>query len=207
MFYADAAVSAPRRFSKGAKLLISQIRARLDEHQDYIHDAADAHAAVLVALTNEADPQVVLTRRAAHLKRHPGEVAFPGGKWEEGDESLLCTALRESHEEVALEPHQVEVIQQLSTAHTRHKTRVVPYVGLIPTGLQLQPELNELECIFHVPFSFLADSRNLRVQQVTYEGEPLNVAYFEYEGFNIWGMTARILVELVNIVYGPRLIY
>lgn len=187
--------------------MISEIRARLEAHQDFFHDEHEVRAAVLVALTDEAEPQVILTRRAAHLKRHPGEVAFPGGKWEPEDDSLLITALRESHEEMALHPQYVEVVQQLSTAQTRDRTKVAPFVGIVPPGVQLEPELNELDCIFRVPFSFIADANNLQVTEVVHEGQPLKVAHFIYDDFNIWGMTARILVELVNIVYGPRLVY
>lgn len=97
---------------------------------------------------------VILTKRADHLNSHSGEVSLPGGKWELQDDSLMRTALRETHEEIGMEPHWVDVISTLPVAHTWQGIEVTPYVGIVAENLPLTPNPNELDAIFEVPLSF-----------------------------------------------------
>lgn len=155
-------------------------------------------AAVLLALTSEPEPRLVLTRRAAHLNDHAGEVALPGGMWEAEDSSLLHTALRESHEEMALPPQDVKPIATLPIRKTRYGVRVTPYVGIIPAGLSLAPELAELDAVFRVPLPYLLDKNNLVRDQFPVAGEEYWLPCYHFAGYRIWGFTLAILVDFLN---------
>ncbi|MFA7554528.1 MAG: CoA pyrophosphatase [Spongiibacteraceae bacterium] len=156
-------------------------------------------AAVLVAITvGAAEPEVILTRRAQHLKLHPGEAAFPGGKKDPEDSSLLYTALREANEEVGLLADNVEYIGQLNQRLTRSAIRVSPYVGLVSSEVQLTPNLNELDCIYRLPLGFLLDTANVNYEQVLYQGRLIQVPYFVYRHHRVTGMTALVLMDLMN---------
>ncbi|HEY7884036.1 MAG TPA: CoA pyrophosphatase, partial [Cellvibrionaceae bacterium] len=113
-------------------------------------------AAVLVPIVTLANPELILTRRAAHLASHAGEIAFPGGRWEPDDQTLLHTALRESHEEIALPPHAVIPLGTLPVYCTRAGVRVTPVVGLVPEQQAFVPQLAELDSIFTVPLHFFS---------------------------------------------------
>lgn len=158
-------------------------------------------AAVLLALTRESDPQLVFTRRAQHMKSHPGQVAFPGGKWEQGDSSLLFTALRESEEEVALAPAEVELIAKLPQRRTRLGVQVTPYLGFIRPGLPLLADPAELDAIFHVPLSYLLESQHLIKKQVDVLGNWCWMPCYHYAGYTIWGFTLTVLVDMLNRVF------
>lgn len=158
-------------------------------------------AAVLLALTREIDPRLVFTQRAQHMKSHPGQVAFPGGKWEPDDSSLLFTALRESEEEVALAPAEVELIAMLPQRRTRLGVKVTPYLGFIRPDLRLLPDPTELEAIFHVPLSYLLEPQHLIKKQVNVLGTWCWMPCYHYAGYTIWGFTLTVLVDLLNRVF------
>lgn len=158
-------------------------------------------AAVLLALTREIDPRLVFTQRAQHMKSHPGQVAFPGGKWEPDDSSLLFTALRESEEEVALAPSEVELIAMLPQRRTRLGVKVTPYLGFIRPDLRLLPDPAELEAIFHVPLSYLLEPQHLSKKQVNVLGTLCWMPCYHYAGYTIWGFTLTVLVDLLNRVF------
>ncbi len=156
-------------------------------------------AAVLLALTDTVRPEVILTLRAQHLRRHRGEVALPGGKWEPGDASLWHTALRESAEEVALEPDQVEYLGALPPLLSRYGLKVAPFVARVPDALELIPNPDELEQIFTVPLDFFAREEMLGVRVVERDGVRYRCPSFRYCGFEIWGLTALILLQLTAL--------
>ncbi len=97
----------------------------------------DADAAVLIAVTAEREPQIILTVRAAHMRSHPGEVAFPGGRRDAADRGLVDTALRESHEEIGLDPRCVEILAAGRQRTSRFGVRVYPFVGVVPADVRL----------------------------------------------------------------------
>jgi len=140
--------------------MLENLRDRLQAHVPQRLALKMPRAAVLLPIVDRPEPTLLFTRRAAHLKQHSGQVAFPGGKWEHGDNDLLDTALREAEEEIALPPDRVQLLGRLSDVISLHGIRVTPYVGLIPADLPLVPELGELDAIFEVPLThFLEDKR------------------------------------------------
>lgn len=160
------------------------------------------NSAVLVAITNcSIEPEILLTRRAKHLNRNPGEVCFPGGKWEEQDSDLLATALRESEEEVGLPPTEVEVLGGLRPIVARSGLNVVPYVGIIEPNLDLKPTSDELDHVFSTPLRYFMDENNISPYTFNYKGAQMRFPSFVYDEYIIWGLTAYIIVEMVNSVY------
>lgn len=172
-----------------------------------LSDKTQTPAAVLLAITDNADnPQVILTRRSQHLSTHKGQVAFPGGKAESFDKDPEATALREAHEEIGLDPVSVQVVGQMGQVLSRQGFVVTPIVGVVPehqiTGLV--PNLDELDRIFTVPISFLVNNSPVMDEISISEGVQ-QVPSFYYEDYRIWGMTAFILAEFVNLVYDARI--
>lgn len=156
-------------------------------------------AAVLLALTRESVPQVVLTRRADHLNSHSGEVALPGGMWEPEDDDLIHTALRESWEEVAMPPESVDIRAQLPYRLTRLGVGVTPFVGVIPPDQTFIANPAELDSIFHVPITFFLDQRNCSSFPLAIDGQELWFPCYDFEAYRIWGMTLNVLIDLLNI--------
>jgi 8-oxo-dGTP pyrophosphatase MutT (NUDIX family) len=156
-------------------------------------------AAVLIALTDRASgPEVLLTKRAEHLSSHSGEVSFPGGKWDDNDETLLQTALRESEEEIGLEPSVVEVLAPLQSGITRWGIKVTPFVGIVPDQVTLTPNPGELDAVFRVPISFFLADQRIRTDLYRRSEGMFWAPAYDFEGFEIWGFTARILVDFLN---------
>jgi 8-oxo-dGTP pyrophosphatase MutT (NUDIX family) len=154
-------------------------------------------------------PTVVLTRRAAHLRNHRGEVSFPGGRQEDHDPDLVTTALREAQEEIALDPAIVEVIGELDRLSTfTSRSEIHPYVGVLrrpPGRLVAQP--SEVERILHVPLADLLHPDAFHAERWTFpNGVDRSLFFYEIEGDTIWGATARMLTQLLAIALGvdPR---
>lgn len=119
----------------------------------------EAQAAVLIAITNENDPKVLLTRRSIHMNNHAGEVSFPGGKRDSSDTSNIVVALREAQEETALNPFDVQLLGDLPMQRARSGLSVKPIVGLIPPEVTLIPQPTEIDRIFFVPLQQLIETR------------------------------------------------
>lgn len=184
--------------------LIVQIRQRLSLHQPRVMPSDLPNASVLVPITRDpVRPEVILTRRTEHMSTHKGQVAFPGGKQDATDTSLLHTALRESHEEIGLVPSAVEVVGQLGEVVSLHGIRVTPYVGLVETEVELTANPYELESIFRVPLDYFFDAKPIRRDRITYMDQALSVPAYHYETagkrYEIWGLSAMILVEFLNL--------
>lgn len=160
-------------------------------------------AAVLVPVVLEPEPSVLLTVRASHLKSHPGQVSFPGGMMEAIDRSLAHTALRETEEEIALQASQIEVFGELSTTLSKDGVLVYPYVGVLTSAENSWASPDEIAEIFSVPWSFFA-SETPEMQSIERHGICFEVPHFHYNGKHIWGLTAMILLELINLVEGTE---
>lgn len=181
---------------------IDLLQQRLADYQPALVAGEHPDAAVLVAITRDGSaPKLLLTRRAAHMKLHPGESAFPGGKCDPDDVSSLATALREANEEVGLNAVDFQQLGQLDQWVTGSRIRVTPVVGLISDLTDLTPNLQELDVIFKVPLDFFMRADNLNIERVLYSGRWWVVPRFEYEGFTISGVTALIIVNLMNTVF------
>ena len=162
-------------------------------------------AAVLVTLSAEAEPQVLLGRRAAHLKHHPGEIAFPGGKRESIDTTPWCTARREANEEAGIEHSQVQPLGELPPLVTRTGFEVHPCVARVPVELPLVIDKQEFESLFRRPLLQFADPALFRIEAMTVGGETRAVPHYQLRGDNIWGVTAAVLAMLANIAYDAGL--
>ncbi|WP_339949978.1 CoA pyrophosphatase [uncultured Albimonas sp.] len=156
-------------------------------------------AGVLCALVDRGDGaglRVVLTRRADHLRKHAGQVAFPGGGLEAGDESLLHAALREAEEEIGLAPSGVEVVGEIDGHETVTGFAVTPFVGFIDPGFVARPDPGEVAEVFEPPLDFLMDPANHIRESRMYQGQRRFFYAMPWEGRYIWGATARMLVGL-----------
>jgi len=179
--------------------MLDLLRHRLTSYRPMRLRSDRPQASVLIALTDSPDPEVILTRRASHLSTHRGEVAFPGGKQDDTDPDLLYTALREAQEEVGLDPALVEVIGSLGQVMSKHQLQVTPWVGIVPPDLCLEPNPHELESLFRVPLSFFLEDRRQRTDAINFRGKTHYVPAYQYGDYVIWGLTAYMLVELLNV--------
>ena len=160
-----------------------------------------ADAAVLMAMTREDIPRLILTQRAAHLKSHAGEVAFPGGKRDKTDSSLIYTALREAQEEIALNPQDVEVVGELGIFTSRVGIKVKPIIGLLDDIPHLTPSPDEIDSIFTVPLEVFLQQKPNYQHKIKYMGLSIPVPSFNHEGYVIWGLTGFMIVEFMHQVY------
>ncbi len=151
-------------------------------------------AAVLMAISHEAEPQLLLTRRTAHLKRHAGQVAFPGGRQDEGDAGPVATALREAQEEVSLPADVVEVLGTLDPYRTGTGFLVTPVVGVVPPGLTLRADPAEVDTLFHVPLAHVIDPANHVQESAMWQGRQRQYWTIRHDRFHIWGATAGMIV-------------
>ncbi|WP_188720510.1 CoA pyrophosphatase [Actibacterium pelagium] len=153
-------------------------------------------AAVLVGVT--MDGSVLLTKRSSRLKHHPGQIAFPGGKQDEGDANLAATALREAQEEVGLPTEIVDIIGTLPTHETVTSFTVTPIVGLIRERFDPLPEAGEVEEVFTVPLTHVTNPARFQVEYRRWQGRRRRYYTVPYGPYYIWGATARILRGLAE---------
>jgi 8-oxo-dGTP pyrophosphatase MutT (NUDIX family) len=157
-------------------------------------------AAVLLPLYGwPDDPGLVFTERRADLRRHAGEISFPGGRRDAGDADLRATALREAEEEIGLDPAVVELGEELPATNTFVTGyRIHPFVGRIPHPgeLDLRPNPAEVETVLTFSLEILRESYEMR--RLVRRGVPIHTPTYEIEGQLIWGATARILGDLLT---------
>lgn len=183
------------------RLAASLVAGHRREIPDLLSDArfADAdrtaRAAVLIAVTDKPHPGVILTQRPHGMRDHPGQVAFPGGKLNPGEDAVAA-ALREAHEELALSPQDVRVIGATDRYHTGTGFDVTPIVAVVPPDLDLTPDPREVEAWFEAPLSLLLKRENWREQEVFWRGDMRKYLELHYKGFRIWGVTAAIIANL-----------
>jgi len=160
---------------------------------------AMTEAGVLVPLIERpSGVHVVLTKRAAHLSSHPGQIAFPGGKRDVGDADISATALREAHEETGLDPSLVQILGQLSAHETVTGFNVIPTNGWIRTPWLVKADPGEVAEVFEVPLSHVVTAQNFQVQSRIWRGQRRSYYCVPYGPYYIWGATARILRGLAD---------
>jgi 8-oxo-dGTP pyrophosphatase MutT (NUDIX family) len=156
-------------------------------------------ASVLVPLVERgAGLALILTRRAALLKHHPGQVAFPGGKQDPADPTPLAAALREAREEIGLDPADVEILGALAPHETVTGFTVSPFVGLVAPGYRPAIDRSEVDEVFEVPLDFALDPGNFQVHARVWQGRERRYYVLPYGPHYIWGATARILRTLAD---------
>lgn len=168
---------------------------RLQQRLRFSRRIQPAHAAVLIAITNESNPKVLLTRRSAYLSNHAGEVSFPGGKRDPQDTSNIVVALREAYEETALNPFDVQLIGDLPMQKARNGMLVKPIVGLIPPKVQLVPQPTEIDRIFFASLRHLLETKPTPYE-VRFAQQSLYFPSMRVENEVVWGLTARMLISL-----------
>lgn len=158
-------------------------------------------AAVLIPLLfRDGEWWVLVTLRTQHVEHHKGQISFPGGACDPGDAGRKATALREAHEEIGIPPEAVEIVGVLDDLPTVTGFVVTPFVGVIPHSFAYQLSPSEVAAVVEVPISFLRDPDNLRVEQREYKGKLHDVLSWEYESHVIWGATARMLKNLLDLL-------
>jgi len=170
------------------------------EIEDERHFAVDTHraAAVLIPITDRAEPGVILTQRPTWLRSHAGQIAFPGGKVDESDENAIAAALREAHEELNIPPTIVDVIGVADIYFSGSGYSIAPVVGFIPADLIMRPNPKEVDDYFEVPLAFLLDPANSVRKEAAWNGQQRIYYDMQWGERRIWGVTAGIIANLVR---------
>jgi len=167
---------------------------------DVLDEEADGHgitpAAVLIAVVDRPSPTVILTLRPETMRKHPGQVSFPGGRIDPGDDGPIAAALREAEEEIGLPPSRVEVIGIADRYRTVTGFEVTPVLGIVPPDLRLTPHPGEVAAVFEAPLRHILDARHQHVRHALWRGKERTYYEIEWEGRKIWGATAAMIVNL-----------
>lgn len=156
---------------------------------------ANVEAAVLLAVTDRTEPGLILTVRREHLRTHAGQIAFPGGRIDPGEDAIEA-ALREAHEEILLTPAAVEIVGTIEPYRTVTGYIVTPVVAVIPPNLPLEPHENEVADWFEAPLAFLLDPANQQERSGLFQGRERQYYEIDWQGRRIWGATAAMIVNL-----------
>ncbi|MEP3442555.1 MAG: CoA pyrophosphatase [Sulfitobacter sp.] len=151
-------------------------------------------------IEGERGLSLLLTKRAAALKHHPGQIAFPGGKQDDGDADVIAAALREAHEEIGLSPDKVEVLGTLPPHETVTSFHVTPVIGFVAEPFEIVPEPGEVDEVFAVPLDHVLDPANYLVQSRCWRGQIRHYFVVPFGPYYIWGATARMLRSWTQII-------
>ena len=191
--------------------LVEQLRGALAASSDHVPIEGDQYdraggiyvpAAVLVAVTDRREPGVLLTLRQPHLKRHAGQIAFPGGRVDPGDTDMVAAALREAEEEIGLDPTRVEIAGTSDVYRVGTGFAVTPVVGVVPPDLPLAPHEAEVAAVFETPLAFLLAPGNHVLKSMIWEGRERSFHEIQWEDRRIWGATAGMIVNLAARLRG-----
>ncbi len=157
-------------------------------------------AAVLIAVWLRPEgARLILTKRSSHLKHHPGQIAFPGGKVDAGDSGPEAAALREAWEEIGLPPDRVEVLGRLPAHETVTNYMITPILGLVRDDFIPVPEAGEVDEVFTVPLAHVLSPARFVIEGRVWKGQPRRYFAVPYGPYYIWGATARILRNLAEM--------
>ncbi len=182
-----------------------ELRQRLCEHAPRAIQKKDLRpAAVMILIMNrDGEAHVLLTKRTDKVGTHKGQMALPGGGYDESDGDFLRTALRETEEEVGVRSADVDVLGRFDDFISIVGFHVLSYIGVIPHPYEYTINRDEIEDYVEVPLSMFVKREFGKVQQVEFEGQMYNVYHYYYHNFEIWGMTARILTDFAGKILTP----
>jgi 8-oxo-dGTP pyrophosphatase MutT (NUDIX family) len=182
--------------------LRSQIRHRLAALQRRNLTAGYSREAAVLMLIFERDgePHFLLTRRTENVQTHKGQISFPGGMRDNGEE-LQGTAVRETFEEIGIGEEDIQILGRFHDYLSVTEYRVCPFAGYLAGPFYPVPQASEVAEILEVPFSIFQDPARLRIQQRIRNGEVSDVYYYSYKNSEIWGLTARIIKDFLEILY------
>lgn len=184
-----------KEFVDHLKKMLSSRRRRVINHPPF------AHAAVLVPLYQKGgDCHLLFTKRSDQVKYHKGEISFPGGMVDEEDRELIHTALREAYEEIGLKEEDVQVIGFLDDIITVTEFIVTPIVGLFPYPYPFKVSEIEIAELIEVPLSFLLEKECFSEKEMVRMGQRELVYTYQYKDYLIWGATARILKQFLELI-------
>lgn len=187
-------------YAEGHALEVSGLMS--DAH--FAEVASSTPAAVLIAVTDRPHPGVILTQRPRDMRDHPGQVAFPGGKIDPGEDAISA-ALREAEEELAMPREAVRVIGATDEYHTGTGFCVTPVLGVVPPDLDFAPNPGEVEAWFEAPLELLLTRANWTERDVFWRGAQRQYLEMDYDGYRIWGVTAAIIANLSLRIAPERL--
>ncbi len=183
--------------------MLKKIRYGLADHHPLKNSQIQKRASVLIPLLeSEGELFVLLTQRSEHLHSHAGQVSFPGGKQDTQDANSLETALRETHEEIGLPPEKVEIIGTLDQILSLHYYLVTPFVALIPDDFVPIPNTGEIDDVFKVPLTFFMNGDNHWTEEFKTPIATVLAHHFDFRGYDIWGLTAKLILRLLEIGLG-----
>lgn len=167
---------------------------------DVLDEDALAHgatpAAVLVAVVDRPEPTVILTLRPETMRKHPGQVSFPGGRIDPGDDGPIDAALREAEEEIGLDRARVEIIGVADPYLTVTGFEVIPVLGIVPPDLPLTPHPGEVAAVFEAPLHHILDPAHQHVRTAFWRGRERTYYEIDWQEQRIWGATAAMIVNL-----------
>jgi 8-oxo-dGTP pyrophosphatase MutT (NUDIX family) len=178
--------------------LRDQIRSTLaDLSARAISSGYDREAAVLMPVfESNREPHFLLTLRTEEVETHKGQISFPGGM-RHGDESLEVTALRETREEIGIDEASIEILGRYHDYLASTDYRVVPFVGYVRSPFRVVPQPTEVAEVLMVPFSIFLDPSRLRTEKMMRRGRLIDVYFYSYNSYQIWGLTARIIKDFL----------
>jgi len=175
----------------------NDIAHELYSERDHIDDVSGLRdAAVLIAITDRPNPGVILVQRPDHMRNHPGQVAFPGGKIDPEDKDEIDAALREAHEEIALERKDVDVIGLTDSFQSGSGYNIQPVLSVIPPDLPFVADPTEVESWFEAPLDYIFDPKNRTTHEGVWNGRKRHYYEIFWDDYRIWGITAGILNNL-----------
>lgn len=171
-------------------------------HNDFVVNSEPfVPASVLIPIfEKENKSHILFTKRTDKVSHHKGQISFPGGKFDKTDKDLEFTALRETHEEIGVNPDDVKIIGQINKMITNTNFIVTPYVGLIPYPYDFLVNPDEISELIIVPVKHLLDKSYFRIEKREYRNQIIDIYYYDYLDYTIWGVTGKILFDFLTLI-------